>query len=155
MNRTCLLLLASVAFGAGTALAADFPKSGTTELNNYVTARTLATLEVGGQTLAVDEVSGVLQNSAGQATFNNMSVRCLQQATRVSGRTGTLAGDCVLTDVDGDTIYWAYGGPFAGGTLELKSGTGKYKGITGQATARVPRCIRLPEAHSRSSTTSN
>jgi hypothetical protein len=135
MNRTCLLLLASVAFGAGSALAADFPKSGTTELNNYVTARPLATLEAEGQTLALDEVTGMLQNAAGQSAFNNMSIRCLQHATRANGRTGHLSGDCVLTDVDGDTIYWVYGDT----SIDLKSGTGKYKGITGQiAVTRTP-----------------
>ena len=144
MNRTCLLLLASVAFGAGSALAADFPKSGTTELNNYITARTLATLDGGGQTLAVDEVSGILQNAVGQPAFNNMSVRCLQYATRASGGTLNLVGDCVLTDGDGDTIYWGYNGQYDSAPLILKSGTGKYKGISGQAAATRTPVHQLP-----------
>lgn len=144
MKRTCLLLLASIGFGAGSALAADFPRSGTAELANYVMARSLATLEVGGQTVSVDEVSGILQNSAGQPEFNNMSVRCLQRSTRVGGRAVYLVGDCVLTDGDGDTIYWRYDGPGPSSPLELKSGTGKYQGISGQAVVTRTPVHQLP-----------
>jgi hypothetical protein len=144
MKRNCFLLLASIGFGAGSALAANFPKSGTTELTNYVTARPLATLEVGGQTLAVDEVSGVLQNSVGQPVFHNMSVRCLQRSTRASGRSLNLVGDCLLTDGNGDTIYWTYSGPYDSSPLDLKSGTGKYKGISGQAALTRTPVHQLP-----------
>jgi hypothetical protein len=121
------------------ATAADFPKRGEAEFNTYATVRTLETIDSGASTGGVWDYSGVMQNVKGDGPFNNMVVRCLQNWTMIAEQF-RIAGSCVLTDVDGDSIFDV----FEGTNFRLVAGTGKYKGISGQGSITRARLHDLP-----------
>ena len=131
MNHPMLPLLVSAVFTAIPVygVAAQFPKSGEAEFTTYATVHTLASIDSGAGTGGVWDYSGVMQNKNGDGPFNNMTARCLQNWTNL-GDQFQIAGSCVLTDIDGDNIFDV----FEGTNFELRSGTGKYTGISGRGS---------------------
>nr|WP_294544232.1 hypothetical protein [uncultured Rhodopila sp.] len=99
------------------------------EFTTYATVRTLAAIDSGAGSGGVWDYNGVMQSANGDGPFNNMTARCLQNWTNL-GEQFHIVGSCVLTDIDGDTIFDV----FEGANSELTSGTGKYKGIIGRGS---------------------
>ena len=125
-------MLASMAvvltFWAAPAAAAEFPKTGSAEYDPYYVDNTVAKINSGAGTGVIGEETGITRNVKGEGPFHDMSVRCLYHWS-VVGETNHVNGSCVHTDKDGDNVFAI----FDDKTTTLIGGTGKYKGITGNA----------------------
>ena len=113
-------------------LAQDFPKSGEAEYDTYYLFDTRASSDIGAGTAGIDEFSGITRNVKGEGPFHDMSVHCLAHWTLINDAYKSY-GSCVETDKDGDNVFTT----FDEGTHNVVGGTGKYKGITGQARYTV------------------
>lgn len=86
----------------------------------------------GGQSVNLYQATLVFANNSQTPLLNNISSRCVETAFTASGDSGY----CVFTDKDGDkfveTITRVAGQP--AGTGSFGSGTGKFKGITGNVS---------------------
>lgn len=81
------------------------------------------------------DFKGVVTNDDGQGFLHNTSLRCIGLGRTFKGVTEN-SGNCVHTDLDGDTIFdsWQDEGTVstgARGVGNLIGGTGKYAGIQG------------------------
>jgi hypothetical protein len=135
------LLAASIvagllAFGNASGAAAQvakLPPSGTTHFTTYFSVHPAHVVEmVDNSSITVAELVGITVNPDGEPYFDNMVVHCLVTIRVVKGEQD-LYGACKETDKDGD---------YTSTTFDSKAhyfigGTGKYKGITGQAPFTV------------------
>ena len=125
-------MLASMAvvltFCAAPAVSAEFPKSGEAEYDTYYVDNVVAKIDSGVGTGAIVDETGITRNVKGEGPFNDMSVRCLYHWSAV-GETNHFNGSCVETDKDGDNVFTT----FDDKNHFFTGGTGKYKGITGNA----------------------
>jgi hypothetical protein len=139
MKHMVEAFIAAVALPLGAA-AGEFPKRGEAQFRTYATVRTVETIDSGGAgTGGVWDYAGVMQNPKGDGPFHDMVVRCLQNWTTLAEQF-RIAGSCVLTDKDGDSIFDF----FDGTRFKLVSGTGKYKGISGEGSITRVRLHDLP-----------
>jgi hypothetical protein len=139
MKRSLLaasILAGSLALGNAMAIAGDVPKlppSGTTHFTTYFSVHTAHELEmVEDSSMAVAELVGITRNPDGEPYFDNMVVRCLVNIRVVKGEQ-ELYGACKETDLDGDSTSTT----FDSKAHYFIGGTGKYKGITGEAPFTV------------------
>jgi len=129
------LVAGCLAFGnAGVAESvAKLPPSGTTHFTTYFSVHTAHELEmVEDSSMAVAELVGITRNPDGEPYFDNMVVRCLVNIRVVKGEQ-ELYGACKETDADGDSTSTT----FDSKAHYFIGGTGKYKGITGEAPFTV------------------
>jgi hypothetical protein len=133
---TASLVAGSLAFGSAAGMAQQVPKlppSGTTHFTTYFSVHPAHVVElVDDSSITVAELVGITVNPDGEPHFNNMVVRCLVTIRVVKGEQD-LYGACKETDKDGD---------YTSTTFDSKAhyfigGTGKYKGITGEAPFTV------------------
>jgi hypothetical protein len=110
------------------AIAADFPKSGEAEYDTYYVFENLVTMDSGAGIGGIDEFTGITRNVKGEELFNDMSVHCLVHWTLIGDKWDG-SGSCVETDGDGDNVFTT----FDANAHYFVGGTGKYKGITGEA----------------------
>jgi hypothetical protein len=82
--------------------------------------------------ITVAELVGITRNPDGEPYFDNMVVHCLVTIRVVKGEQ-ELYGACKETDKDGDSTSTT----FDSKAHYFIGGTGKYKGITGQAPFTV------------------
>ena len=139
MKKSLLLgsfVAASLAFGNAVALAQEvekLPPSGTTHFTTYFSVHPAHVVElVDNSSITVAELVGITVNPDGEPHFDNMVVHCLVTIRVVKGEQD-LYGACKETDKDGD---------YTSTTFDSKAhyfigGTGKYKGITGEAPFTV------------------
>ena len=133
MTATTAASSAAALFVLGrVALAVDFPPAGNAEYDTYYVLQNLVTLDSGAASSGVDLLTGITRNVAGFGPFHDMSVECVRHWTLIDNFTRG-NGSCVETDRDGDNVF----STFDGQTHTLRAGTGKYKGITGQAPYAV------------------
>src|SRR4029453_14053799 len=125
-------MLASMAivltFCASPVAAGAFPKTGSAEYDTYYLENRVAKIDSGGNTGAIVDSTGINRNVKGDGPFHDMSVRCLYHESSV-GETLHFNGSCVETDKDGDNVFVT----FDDKNHYFMGGTGKYKGITGNA----------------------
>jgi len=140
------LTFAFVIAGLGAAIpaeAAPLPQSGSTSYAAYFACRQLDAIDMGesgSQTVA--ECVGITKNNSDPKLFDNMSVRCLEDAeARVGGY--KFNGWCAQTDADGDKLFTSYTGPESGPVAYI-GGTGKYKTISLEGTWAVHDAPALP-----------
>ena len=133
---TASLVAGSLAFGSAVGVAQQVPKlppSGTTHFTTYFSVHPAHVVEmVDDSSITVAELVGITVNPDGEPHFDNMVVRCLVTIRVVKGEQD-LYGACKETDKDGD---------YTSTTFDSKAhyfigGTGKYKGITGEAPFTV------------------
>ena len=126
----------SLAFGNASGVAqevAKLPASGTTHFTTYFSVHPAHVVEmVDDSSITVAELTGITVNPDGEPYFHNMVVRCLVSILVVKGQQ-QLNGACRETDKDGD---------YTSTTFDSKAhyfigGSGKYKGITGEAPFTV------------------
>jgi hypothetical protein len=110
------------------AIAADYPKSGEAEYDTYYVFENLVTMDSGAGIGGIDEFTGITRNVKGEELFNDMSVHCLVHWTLIGDKWDG-SGSCVETDGDGDNVFTT----FDANAHYFVGGTGKYKGITGEA----------------------
>jgi len=136
-----------IQFGCGVALslfvfsppldaAEPFARTGSAKIAAYTVCRALSEIDMEkvGSNSSSDCV-GIVKNREGGKTFDNLSIRCLEESTaRTDGY--KFNGTCVETDADGDKIFMTYEGPESG-PLSLIGGTGKYAGVEGSGTWSV------------------
>ena len=139
MKKTLLaasVITGSLAFGSGAGVAQQVPKlppSGTTHFTTYFAVHPAHVVElVDDSSITVAELVGITVNPDGEPHFHNMAVRCLVTIRNVKGEQD-LYGACKETDKDGDYISTT----FDSKAHYFIGGTGKYKGITGQAPFTV------------------
>ena len=119
--------------GNAAAEVAKLPPSGTTHFTTYFSVRPAHELKmVDDSSITLVELVGITSNPDGEPHFDNMVVRCLASIRVVKGEQ-ELYGACRETDADGD---------YTSTTFDSKAhyfigGTGKYKGITGEAPFTV------------------
>jgi hypothetical protein len=112
---------------------AKLPPSGTTHFTTYFSVRPAHELTmVDDSSISVVELVGITRNPDGEPHFDNMVVRCLASIRVIKGEQ-ELYGACKETDADGD---------YTSTTFDSKAhyfigGTGKYKGISGEAPFTV------------------
>ena len=110
-----------------------FPITGSAKLAAYAVCRSLAVVDMepaGSNSPA--ERTGVLKTRDGSKLFDNLAIRCLEEAkARPDGC--AFAGACIRTDGDGDKLFTTCQGP-EGGDIALPGGTGKFKDLTGKET---------------------
>ena len=132
----CSLLAGSLAFGNAAGVAQEvekLPPSGTTHFTTYFSVHPAHVVEmVDNSSITVAELVGITVNPDGEPYFDNMVVHCLVTIRVVKGEQD-LYGACKETDKDGD---------YTSTTFDSKAhyfigGTGKYKGITGEAPFTV------------------
>ena len=128
MKSTLTLTAIVFAFCAAPALCAEFPKSGEAVYDTYYIDRTVTQIASGPDSGALVESTGINRNVKGEGPFNDMSVICLYHWAVLDGK-DIFDGSCVETDPDGDTVFTT----FDSKAHYFKGGTGKYKGITGEA----------------------
>ena len=130
------LLVGLLVFGNAAGAAAEvakLPPSGTTHFTTYFSVRPAHELAmVDDSSISVVELVGITRNPDGEPWFDSMVVRCLASIRVVKGEQ-ELYGACKETDADGD---------YTSTTFDSKAhyfigGTGKYKGITGEAPFTV------------------
>jgi hypothetical protein len=131
-----LLVAGLLAFGHASGAAAQvakLPPSGTTHFTTYFAVHPAHVVElVDDSSITVAELVGITRNPDGEPYFDNMVVHCLVTIRVVKGEQN-LYGACKETDKDGD---------YTSTTFDSKAhyfigGTGKYKGITGEAPFTV------------------
>jgi hypothetical protein len=137
--KTALLTGALLALVPGLALAADFPKKGSTSYTIHYVFHPLGTVEVPGvgKSTALEMV-GPTENTKGEPAFDKMKAKCLAVNVETGGKKW-IDGGCALTDSDGDMIFSSFDTrdldksqpKMDCGTHTITGGTGKYKGITG------------------------
>jgi len=137
--KTALLAGALLALGSGLALAADFPKTGSTNYTIHYVFDPLGTVEIPGVgKVTALEMVGPTENTEGKPWFNNMKAKCYATNVETSGKKW-IDGGCTLTDSDGDMIFSYFDTrdidkaqpKMDCGTHHITGGTGKYKGLTG------------------------
>lgn len=130
------LVAAVFAFGSGPGIAQEVPElppSGTTHFTTYFSLYPAKVVEmVDDSSMTVAELVGVTVNPDGEPHFHNMVVHCVVSIRVIKGEQD-LYGACRETDRDGD---------YTSTTFDSKAhyfigGTGKYKGITGEAPFTV------------------
>ena len=133
---TCSVLAGSLAFASGAGHAqevAKLPPSGTSHFTTYFSVHPAHVVKmVDDSSITVAELVGITRNPDGEPYFDNMVVHCLVTIRVVKGEQD-LYGACKETDKDGD---------YTSTTFDSKAhyfigGTGKYKGITGEAPFTV------------------
>jgi hypothetical protein len=144
MFRMRIGLLACAILGSSAALAADLPAEGSFKATFFGTdmlgkKTTLPTAE--SKTAFINEQSFVYTNDAGSGFMHRATGRCLVSAT--GNNTGFHAsGPCTYADRDGDLIFSTFdirgsGNSAPTGTKQYIGGTGKYAGLSGQATYTI------------------
>jgi hypothetical protein len=127
-----LLIAGTSAFASAVGVAQEvekLPPSGTTHFTTYFSLHPAHVVEmVDDSSITVAELTGITVNPDGEPYFHNMVVHCLVSIRVVKGEQD-LYGACKETDKDGD---------YTSTTFDSKAhyfigGTGKYKGITGEA----------------------
>jgi hypothetical protein len=119
--------------GGAAAQVAKLPPSGTTHFTTYFSVHPDHVVEmVDNSSITTAELVGITRNPDGEPYFDNMVVHCLVTIRVVKGDQ-ELYGACKETDKDGD---------YTSTTFDSKAhyfigGTGKYKGITGEAPFTV------------------
>jgi hypothetical protein len=134
------LLIGSLAAGflafsnaVGLAEVAKLPASGTTHFTTYFSVHPAHVVEmVEDSSITVAELVGITRNPDGEPYFDNMVVHCLVTIRVVKGEQ-ELYGACKETDQDGDSTSTT----FDSKAHYFIGGTGKYKGITGEAPFTV------------------
>lgn len=97
----------------------------------------------------------IMDGGAGPLAALSLTCPWTQQLD-VAGNTRELAGYCLLNDSSGDTIFerWQCTGTVnpdvCEGTMEYFGGTGKFEGITGEATITITTVARNPDTLSSS-----
>ena len=125
-----------LAFGNALGIAeevAKLPQSGTTHFTTYFSVHPAHVVEmVEDSSITVAELVGITRNPDGEPYFDNMVVHCLVSIRVVKGEQ-ELYGACKETDRDGDSTSTT----FDSKAHYFIGGTGKYKGITGEAPFTV------------------
>ena len=113
-------------------MAQNFPKSGEAGYDTYYLFDTRASIQNDLGNSGIDEFSGITRNVKGESPFNDMSVHCISHWTVIKDDFAQY-GTCVETDKDGDNVLTT----FDADVHKIVGGTGKYKGITGEASFKV------------------
>lgn len=92
-----------------------------------------------GHTFFVGDFSGVFFNDVAGGFIDKSSAECPGVNDVVNGLSIGNHGYCIITDKNGDKAFYVWQGKdtspsMGGGTFHWTGGTGKYKGITGNAT---------------------
>ena len=130
---TLLLTLA-----AGTAVAADLPKSGKFTVHGGWKAISQATQVADNHTISYTGNWGVTYNDAGVGPLHMGAVFCSSTGDLANG-VGPVKGYCAWGDADGDKIFTDFSGAVpkqgegASGMNRITGGTGKFAGIQGTA----------------------
>ena len=127
------LLICGGNAGGVAAEVAKLPPSGTTHFTTYFSVHPDHVVKMAeNSSITTAELVGITRNPDGKPYFDSMVVHCLVTILVVKGDQ-TLYGACKETDKDGDytsTTFDSKAHHFIGGT-------GKYKGITGDAPFTV------------------
>ena len=122
---------------------ARLPREGATTYTAYFTSHIVAKQALGTiDNSSIREVLGVTRNTDGKPYFEGMSVRCLLYVQTVSGKVSG-QGNCVEIDTDGDKVFSTF--DYTVKQHTLIGGTGKYEGITGNASF-IFKAIQAPGA---------
>jgi hypothetical protein len=113
--------------------AQTLPKQGSFDVTYEAVGSVVQSLDAGGgQSVNLYQATLVFANNPQTPLLNNISSHCVESAFTAAGDSGY----CVFTDKDGDkfveTITRAAGQQ--AGTGSFGSGTGKFKGITGNVS---------------------
>ena len=130
------LVVAFLTCGNAAGVAAEvakLPPSGTTHFTTYFSVHPAHVVQmVEDSSITVAELVGITVNPDGEPYFHNMVVHCLVTIRAVKGEQ-ELYGACRETDKDGDSTSTT----FDSKAHYFIGGTGKYKGITGEAPFTV------------------
>lgn len=130
---TTTIAASSLALTAAGALAADFPKSGSSKATGYWTQPTTNELE-GWEADWQPNLNigmGIIRSETASGPFDKSFLHCIGQDSLVAGQYWS-NGSCTETDPAGDKIFVTYNTD----TFTFVGGTGKYKGITGGGTVK-------------------
>ena len=135
-----LLVNLAVVFGFGmNAQAGELAKSGTFSGTGFYSGKVLSMVMKGkAPTFIQAEYYGGSRNNAGSGMFHNGSYKCNFTIEVIQMPQTEGVGFCVYKDADGDTTIQraetkgTLGGP-SKAIAKFVHGTGKYKGITGEA----------------------
>src|SRR3989454_11854851 len=135
-GSVCLATLV-LTLAAGTAVAADLPKSGKFTIHSGWKAISQATQVADNHIILNASFWGVTYNDTGAGPLHMGAVSCSGAADLVSGA-GPAKGYCAWGDADGDKIFTDYSGtvPKPGevsGMNRITGGTGKFAGVQGTA----------------------
>lgn len=139
LNRKFLL----ASFGLlliNTAIAADLPREGDDAYTTDYVVISAKPMKLSDRTVSLVEFSGISRNDKGTGMFHRMGVRCM--GLHESGSPKAVSrGACTDTDSDGDQIFSTYESRVvdgkSAGTHAFVGGTGKYAGMSGNATYSV------------------
>ncbi len=114
---------------------------GKTSYTSYYTVKSAQTVKLGeGRSLTSVEFTGLTRNDEGKDMFDNMSVLCLGDYFADGGVTEG-QGACTEVDADGDEVFTKFTFSSAtkppAGVHTMIGGTGKYAGISGEASFTV------------------
>ncbi len=120
---------------------------GKTSYTTYYTVKSAETVNLGEDRLLTSvDFTGLTRNDFGEDMFNNMTVRCLGAYFADSGVTEG-RGACTEMDTDGDEVFTKFTFSSATkpprGVHTLIGGTGKYAGISGEASFTI-RYLKPP-----------
>lgn len=134
------VLCALLAATAWPALAADWPREGTTNYVTHFVMKPVTAIDEGALGKAYTlEMVGTTANTSGGKLMDKMIAHCV--AIKVeSGAKNYMDGSCVLTDKDGDKVFSTWDTRelegalprFGCGTHTITGGSGKYKGMSGK-----------------------
>jgi hypothetical protein len=102
-----------------------------------------------GHIFFVGDISGVFFNDVANGFLDKSSVDCPGVIDIVNGLSIANHGYCIVTDKDGDKVFYVWKGKdtsptVGGGTFQFTGGTGKYSGIKGPGTYRYAGIGKAP-----------
>ena len=134
----CLGFLAAIAMmlGIATDSFAQLAKQGKFEVIGTFDVTVIESHKFGDHTINAVRATGINLNKSGSGFMHNTTTVCM-----LVGIPGSFQAYCTTTDADGDYIFhhnfidkeFALGTSGGGRKMVILGGTGKYKGITGEA----------------------